>query len=672
MKKRNRKGIKAAQKRAPEKQRKISDRGLIALVLVIVALLAAAPMTAVAAVNLQEKHPQVFRESTGNEPFFSEIGELTQIGVTPENGPARSAAKAPAKAAPQTGTLYSIYTNSFPKGAPGNTGTWGNLSTCVSHAMQINGAYNAAYCLDKELGYQAGAGHTTTGTTIDDIRGLKRETIGFILANGFQWNSGSIWSQTDNDHWLVTQLLIWAAKDGKITIDKATHQISVPKSIRSDIVKISSKVYSPSGFTAYFDSLVLKLEKVRKIPSFCSYPEETLDGVKLAATKENALLLRNDSSGRYSWKEVDKNNVLSNYSAVLTKAGFIPEVTIFASGSTLSLSTNIAEKSGKNTASYKPNGGAGAVVAWRYAPDPSHYQRFASAAPATSEVKALLSIGADTAIPSGGPKITKWSEDGIVAGMQFGISGSDGSYYVRSTDSNGEIDLSDLPAYEKIPVLDDDGNPVIDEETGEPVTEQGDLIVYTAQEINVPIRYVTPAPQSFNMASGDVLLEFENIVKKWCLNFTKRDVEIGYAQGDATLAGAVYGVYQNGQLLDTYTTDADGKFTTGIYFYGDGYTVQEISPSEGYLLSDEVISISMDEIDWRDGRNAESMIQIKSQSAPSSFEKTTSSQTTSSISNGKIYLNPQPGVTEEIVGGFKIEYEWTEDGKWRAHGTKLS
>lgn len=466
MKKGKKKGMKTTPKKAPEKRRKISDRGLIALVLAIVALLAAAPMTVAAAVNLQEKHPQVFRESTGNEPFFSEIGELTQIGVTPENGPARAAAQSATKAAPQTGTLYSIYTSSFPNGAPGNTGTWGNLSTCVSHAMQIGGLYNAAYCLDKELGYQAGAGHTTAGTTIDDIKGLKRETIGFILANGFQWNSGSVWSQTDNDHWLVTQLLIWAAKDGKITIDKNTHQITVPKSIRTDIQKVSSKVYNSSGFTAYFDSLVLKLEKVRKIPSFCSYPEETLDGVKLAATKENALMLTGDSSGRYSRKEVDKNNVLSNYSAALTKAGFIPDVTISASGSTLSLSTNIAEKSGKNTAAYKPNGGAGAVVAWRYAPDPSHYQRFASAAPATDEVKALLSIGATPEGPSGGPKIVKWSEDGIVAGIPFGISGSDGSYYVRSTDSNGEIDLSDLPLYEKKEELDDDGNPVIDEETG--------------------------------------------------------------------------------------------------------------------------------------------------------------------------------------------------------------
>lgn len=488
MKNRTKRGRKASPKKPPEKRRKISDKGLIALVLVIVALLAAAPMTAVAAVNLQEKHPQVFRESTGNEPFFSEIGELTQIGVTPENGPARAAAQSATKAVPQTGTLYSIYTSSFPKGAPGNTGTWGNLSTCVSHAMQIGGSYNAAYCLDKELGYQAGAGHTTAGTTIDDIKGLKRETIGFILANGFQWNSGSIWSQTDNDQWLVTQLLIWAAKDGKITIDKATHQISVPKSIRSDIVKISSKVYNSSGFTAYYDSLVLKLEKVRKIPSFCSYPEETLDGVKLAATKENALLLTGDSSGRYSRKEVDKNNVLANYSAALTKAGFIPDVTISASGSTLSLSTNIAEKSGKNAAAYKPNGGAGAVVAWRYAPDPSHYQRFASATPATSEVKALLSIGADTAIPSGGPKITKWSEDGIVAGIPFGISGSDGSYRTRTTDSNGEIDLSDLPLYEKKEELDDDGNP-----TGEMVDDLTKPITYTMAEIT-PLRYV-PNPQ---------------------------------------------------------------------------------------------------------------------------------------------------------------------------------
>ena len=36
----------------------------------------------------------------------------------------------------------------------------------------------------------------------------------------------------------------------------------------------------------------------------------------------------------------------------------------------------------------------------------------------------------------------------------------------------------------------------------------------------------------------------------------------GETQGDATLEGAVYGVYKNGDLVDTYTTDKNGWFIT--------------------------------------------------------------------------------------------------------------
>lgn len=53
----------------------------------------------------------------------------------------------------------------------------------------------------------------------------------------------------------------------------------------------------------------------------------------------------------------------------------------------------------------------------------------------------------------------------------------------------------------------------------------------------------------------------------------------------------MYGLYQNGALLDTYTTANGGKFTTRYYPCGSGYTMREISPSEGYLLDETVYPI---------------------------------------------------------------------------------
>lgn len=80
---------------------------------------------------------------------------------------------------------------------------------------------------------------------------------------------------------------------------------------------------------------------------------------------------------------------------------------------------------------------------------------------------------------------------------------------------------------------------------------------------------------------------------QWRAIVTKRDSETGgVAQGDATLAGAVYGIYLNGALLDTYITNSAAQFTTKWYDCGEGYTLKEISPSKGYLLNPDSIPLN--------------------------------------------------------------------------------
>ena len=72
--------------------------------------------------------------------------------------------------------------------------------------------------------------------------------------------------------------------------------------------------------------------------------------------------------------------------------------------------------------------------------------------------------------------------------------------------------------------------------------------------------------------------------KEFRIAVTKEDGITGTAQGDGTLAGAVYGLYHGDTLIETCTTDANGQFTTGYYEAGDGWTIREIAPSPGYLL----------------------------------------------------------------------------------------
>ena len=75
------------------------------------------------------------------------------------------------------------------------------------------------------------------------------------------------------------------------------------------------------------------------------------------------------------------------------------------------------------------------------------------------------------------------------------------------------------------------------------------------------------------------------------MTVTKSDAENGTAQGDASLAGAVYGIYKGETLVDSYTTDKNGQFVSKEYICDDDWTVREITPSEGYLLDNTVYKV---------------------------------------------------------------------------------
>ena len=112
---------------------------------------------------------------------------------------------------------------------------------------------------------------------------------------------------------------------------------------------------------------------------------------------------------------------------------------------------------------------------------------------------------------------------------------------------------------------------------------------YTVEEVDTAVRYVVPEAQSAPIRWNEVAnRSFLNILKKFSVTVTKGDAETGTAQGDASLAGAVYGIYKGEMLVDTYTTDKSGRFVTKEYICDDDWTVREINPSEGYLLDTTV------------------------------------------------------------------------------------
>ena len=164
--------------------------------------------------------------------------------------------------------------------------------------------------------------------------------------------------------------------------------------------------------------------------------------------------------------------------------------------------------------------------------------------------------------------VKKTAEDGLIGGMKFrlygtSLSGIEVNEYAV-TDKNGVATFKDVLIG-----------------TG-----------YTLEEVDTPTRYVVPEKQTAAIEWNKVTNKsFDNVLKKFNVTVTKSDSEKGLPQGDASLAGAVYGIYKGNQLIDTYTTDANGSFTTKYYICGDDWTIREISPSEGYLINTESLHI---------------------------------------------------------------------------------
>lgn len=179
----------------------------------------------------------------------------------------------------------------------------------------------------------------------------------------------------------------------------------------------------------------------------------------------------------------------------------------------------------------------------------------------------IVTIEAVNAPSEGSVALKKIAEDGDVAGKRFHLYGTaDIGVKVdeyATTSATGDLNFNNLY-----------------------------VGTFTIEEVDVPDRYVIPEKQTVTIEEGKVTsVTFNNVLKKFRVQVTKTDAETGTAQGDASLAGAVYGIFKDGELVDTYTTNENGKFTTKYYACGDNWTLQEISPSPGYLLDETVYKI---------------------------------------------------------------------------------
>jgi len=307
--------------------------------------------------------------------------------------------------------------------------------------------------------------------------------------------------------------------------------------------------FSDGGYKAWCDKAQDRMDNLNKKPSF----NNTNVGTIVAG---NSLTV------------TDTNKVLSDYPA-FTKNGSGWSITHSKNSNSLTIKVDKSCTASSfklaNGEYYKDSTGDDDELLLYYPYGSESYQKLIYSA--YYDPVSMAFSGSIT--PLGDMKLVKTSEDGIVAGINFTVTGANGFSKTVTTNANGEIDISDLV----------------------PGT-------YTITEENID-RYVPNHSQTITVSSGKTSsVSFYNILKKFRVTVIKQDYEKGHAQGDAKLSGAVYGLYKGDELVAQYTTDSNGSFTTDYYVCGTDWTIKEITPSEGYLLNDTVYKVGADPKDY--------------------------------------------------------------------------
>lgn len=507
---------------------------------------------------------------------------------------------------------------------------------------------NICYCIEPGIPQETGDRYTKKGedfwdnypssynNTIapDDIKLF----IGRIMQYGYTGTISTSWrSQNEGGdklaHAVATQLLIWETvvgerdenfnKVGTGGKDAILDQISPNHPLRDKIMR-------------YYNSIAVSVQSHSKLPSFFAKSKGKAQSIELEWDGE-----------KYTVTLTDNNNVLSNYSFSAGTSG----IRFSVNGNKLTITADEAPSDTVTITAQKKNSQRRGVITWTdgvYGPDGGIQDIVTYAQSVSDPVNGYLNIK----VSYGSAKIVKTSEDGKVEGISFTITGNGVNKTVK-TGAGGVIQIDNLTPgvytvteqnYDKYEPQEVRRVTVVSGQVAtvnfSNVLKRGDLVVtktsedglnegvtfhlsgtflsgiavdeyavtdssgkayfndvligtgYVLEEVDTAIRYVIPDNQTAAVEWNKVTNKsFHNILKKWNVTVTKSDKETGTPQGNASLAGAVYGVFKGEQLIDTYTTDRNGQFTTDYYVCGDDWSVREIEPSEGYLLDESAYHI---------------------------------------------------------------------------------
>ena len=535
-------------------------------------------------------------------------------------------------------------------------GNWSTPEKKSRYSMYFQDSFEgkAMYCIEPGVGvhtgdqydgfdetfwnnYPSGLNPTIAPTII-------KAYIGRIMQYGWQGNGETSWDMSNPTHtkevahYIATQLLIWETVVGER--DSQFNKVDAHAQGKANI-KDTIKDSHPLRdlIFQYYTDMEKKVQQHTMLPSFFTRSSGSADTYELKWNGTD-----------YSVTLTDTNGVLGNYSFSSSTSGMKFEV----NGNKLTIRCNEAPKDAVSIMAEKKNGERKGVVIWSDGNIGGGKQDFTTYGATVSDpVTGYLKLE----IMVGNMHLLKTSEDGKVSGISFTISG-EGYHEVKTTNEDGVIDISDLnpgvytvteqviDKYEpqevqRVTIVSGKTSTVTFNNTlkrgslkvtktsedgltegmkfhlygtslaGIPVDEYAvtdssgiatfdNVLIsgstpYILEEVDTAIRYVIPEAQNTTVQWNEVTNQsVHNVLKKFRVTVTKSDAETGEAQGDASLAGATYGLYKGETLVDSFTTDSNGSFTTGYYVCDTDWTIREITPSEGYLLDPTIYPVGAD------------------------------------------------------------------------------
>ena len=525
-------------------------------------------------------------------------------------------------------------------------GGW-STSAGTHFSVHTQDAYNgrAIYCIEPGIGVHSGDQYTGRGEDFWDNYPSSlnptippntiKEYIGRIMTYGWQGNASTSWMSSNPDHanqmagYIATQLLVWETIVGER--DSQFNHVDANAQGKNNVTEyISAEHPLRSQIFSQYSAIESAVKRHTMLPSFFS---STADA--------GAYELKWDGE-KYSATLTDTNGVLGDYTFSSSTAG----LNFSVDGSQLTITSSQALKGSVTVKAEKISAQRSGVVVWTDGVTGGGTQDFATYGTTVSDqMVGYLNLEVKT----GNMKLLKTSEDGKVEGISFTITG-EGYNATKTTNAAGEIDITDLnpgvytvteqsidkyepQATQRVTIVSGQtatvtfnnvlkrgslevtktsedglaegmtfhlsgtslsGLPVdeyaVTDSTG--VARFENVLIgtgYVLEEVDTPIRYVVPEAQTATIEWNEVTDKtVNNILKKFRVTVTKSDVETGTPQGDGSLAGATYGLYKGDTLIDSFTTDENGQFTTGYYVCDSDWTIREINPSEGYLVDSTI------------------------------------------------------------------------------------